>query len=73
MVLSDLCLQVLKYNMSLQRAIRERLDVSQVTLSRFIRENRPDGRLTTIGVVNLIIEWTGLTEEQIIKAEKVEA
>lgn len=73
MVLSDLCLQVLKYNMSLQRAIRERLDVSQVTLSRFIRENRQDGRLTTIGVINLIIENTGLTEEQILSVEKVEA
>ena len=44
-----------------------KLDVSYHTLQRWIRDNEPDGKLTTVSALEIIKKQTGLTQEEILQ------
>jgi hypothetical protein len=43
------------------------LDVSYHTMNRWIRDNEPDSRLTTISALKVIEEQTGLKQSEILQ------
>lgn len=72
-MLTELAITVLKGNPTLKEKISTALGVSEQAVNRYIRQNKPLGKLTTVGIVNLIASETQLTEEQILETEKTTA
>ncbi len=73
MILSTLALDILLTRQELREKIAERLGVTDQTIKAYRRDNKSDNDLTKKGIVDLISEETGLTEEQILETEKATA
>lgn len=66
-MLSQLAIDVLTGNVRLKEKIAERLNVQVRTVTNYVRDNEDLNPLTSIAIVNLIAEETGLMQDQIIK------
>ncbi len=73
MILSTLALDILLTRQELREKIAERLGVTDQTIKAYRRDNKSDNDLTKKGIVDLISEETGLTEEKILETEKATA
>jgi hypothetical protein len=73
MKLSELTINTLTGNRKWKNRIAKEIGVEYFTIGKYIRQNRPHNVLTTVAVVNLITELTGLTQDQILTDEKLAA
>lgn len=73
MVLSYLAITVIRGNIPLREKIGTELGLSDQAIKRHLRDNKPHGKLTSKGIIDMVCMETGLLESQIVEHEKVEA
>lgn len=69
-MLSDLARKVLTGDRELKERLAKELKVDYQTVGVYILKNKPFNPLTSMPIVNLIAEETGLTQEQIIQEKE---
>lgn len=73
MKLSKIAILALKgLGQDVKEKIAEATNTSWQTVYEWISENRPNSKLTLAAVVQIITEFTGLTQEQILEEEQKE-
>lgn len=73
MNLTQQAITAIRESAECRREIMYQLEISHSTMYRLLEENKFDGKLTTARVLGIIRDTTGLTDEQILSSEKVNA
>lgn len=73
MKLKESCIQLIKQSKRIKNRLAFDLDIAPDSLRRWLRDNAPNGPLTTVKAISIIKAETGLETSAILEEQELES